>query len=72
MVESYPFEVPYILDEVSGYSYDDMDKIVDTLNELIMDKKLNEEVSRKQSELGIRLFSVEENIHQWKDFLNNL
>jgi hypothetical protein len=37
-----------------------------------MDKKLNEEVSRKQSELGIRLFSVEENIHQWKDFLNNL
>jgi glycosyltransferase involved in cell wall biosynthesis len=72
MVSQYPFEVPYILDEVVGYSYDDIDKIVDTLNQLIMDKKLNNEVSRKQTELGVRLFSVEKNIHQWKDFLNNV
>lgn len=72
MVEPYPFEVPYILDEVYGYSFDDDDKISNTLNQLIIDKNLNDEVSKKQVEVGMNLFSTEKNINQWKDFLNNL
>jgi hypothetical protein len=42
------------------------------LNNLLVDKKLNEEVSKKQIEVGFNLFSVEKNINNWQEFLNNL
>jgi hypothetical protein len=71
-VEPYPFEVPDILDHVSGFYYDDIDSISDMLNNLLVDKKLNEEVSKKQIEVGFNLFSVEKNINNWQEFLNNL
>ena len=71
-VEPYPFEVPDILDRVYGYYYDDVNSISDKLNNLLVDKKLNEEVSKKQIEVGFDLFSVEKNINNWQEFLNNL
>lgn len=71
-VEPYPFEVPDILDEINGYYFDDVDSIVNALNMLLEDKNINEQISKKQIELANKLFSVEENGHLWKEFLNNL
>jgi glycosyltransferase involved in cell wall biosynthesis len=71
-VEPYPFEVPYILDEINGYYLDDVDSIVNTLNILLEDNDINEQISNNQIELADNLFSVEKNINKWNDFLNNL
>lgn len=72
LVSPYPFEVPFILDEVEGYYFDETEKIIEKLNELIENKSLNAKISEKQVNLAINLFSVEKNIQNWKEFLNNL
>lgn len=72
LVQSYPFEVPYILDEINGYYFDETEKIIEKLKELIENKTLNSEISKKQIELATNLFSVEKNIQKWKEFLNSL
>ena len=72
LIQPYPFEVPYILDEIDGYYYDDVNDIIKKLRELIDDKDHNQRISQKQIELATNMFSVEKNINQWNTFLNNL
>ena len=72
LVRNYPFEVPYLLDEINGFYGDDIIDIKNKLQLLIDYKKLNEDVSLKQKELAKKLFSVEHNINLWKEFLENL
>lgn len=72
IVSKYPFEVPYILDEIDGYYGDDIIDIKNKLRLLIDDRKLNEEMSIKEISLGKKLFSAEQNMYLWKDFFNSL
>jgi len=72
LVSKYPFEVPYILDEINGYYGDEILDIKNKLQLLINNKKLNEEISIKQKMLGKKHFSAEQNMCLWKDFLNSL
>lgn len=72
LVEPYPFEVPFILDEINGFYFDDVANIVSKLEELMNDKVLNDQISKKQIDLATSLFSVEKNINQWNDFLKNI
>lgn len=71
-VMKYPFEVPFILDEINGLYYDNVDEIIDKLNLLITNDVLNQELSKRQRKLASKLFSVEENIHLWQHFLETL
>jgi hypothetical protein len=72
IVSKYPFEVPYILDEIEGFYGDDVTDIKNKLQILIDDRKLNEEMSIKEISLGKKLFSAEQNMYLWKDFFNSL
>ena len=72
IVSKYPFEVPYILDEIEGFYGDDLTDIKNKLQVLLDDRKLNEEMSIKEISLGKKLFSAERNMYLWKDFFNNL
>lgn len=72
IVSKYPFEVPYILDEIGGFYGDDLTDIKNKLQVLLDDRKLNEEISIKEISLGKKLFSAERNMCLWKDFFNSL
>lgn len=71
-VEPYPFEVPFILDEMDGFYFDNVEDIISKFKELMNDKVLNNKISEKQIELATNLFSAEKNINQWNDFLKNI
>ncbi len=71
-IEPYPFEVPFILDEIGGFHFDNVDDIISKFKELMNDKVLNDQISEKQIELATNLFSVEKNVNQWNDFLKNI
>jgi hypothetical protein len=72
IVSKYPFEVPYILDEIGGFYGDDITDIKNKLQILLDDRKLNQEMSIKEISLGKKLFSAEQNMYLWKDFFNSL
>lgn len=72
LVEPFPFEVPFILDTVGGFYEDNLEQIILTTEKLLSDRSLNDQISKKQSEIAVNMFSVEKNIHQWGDFLNSL
>lgn len=72
IVSKYPFEVPYMLDEIDGFYGDSLVDIKNKLQLLLDDRKLNEEMSLKQISLGKKLFSAEQNMYLWKDFFNSL
>jgi len=72
IVSKYPFEVPYILDEIGGFYGDDLTDIKNKLQVILDDRKLNEEMSIKEISLGKKLFSAERNMYLWKDFFNSL
>lgn len=71
-VDKYPFEVPDILDLIDGFYFDSVDEIVFQLKKISSNTQLMEDISKKQQILADKMFSVEENIYQWKDFLNSL
>lgn len=72
IVSKYPFEVPYILDEIEGFYGDNVTDIKSKLQVLLADRKLNEEMSVREISLGKKLFSAEQNMYLWKDFFNSL
>lgn len=72
LINSFPFEVPLILDMISGYHYNDINDISNQFNILLNDISLNNEISKKQIEIGNMLFSAEYNKHEWTNFLNTL
>lgn len=72
IVSKYPFEVPYMLDEIDGFYGDSLVDIKNKLQLLLDDRKLNEEMSIKEISLGKKLFSAERNMYLWKDFFNSL
>lgn len=72
IVSKYPFEVPYMLDEIDGFYGDSLVDIKNKLQLLLDDRKLNEEMSLKEISLGKKLFSAEQNMYLWKDFFNSL
>lgn len=72
LIEPYPFEVPELLDDISGFYHDDVELIIKRIQELLSNRDLNGLVSGEQIKFATEIFSVEKNIYKWSDFLNNL
>ena len=68
----YPSEVCQILDRVKSLYKSDLNEIVKILNQLLNDVSYVNDVSQHQMKVAEELFSVEKNIDQWKNFLNNI
>jgi hypothetical protein len=72
LIDKFPLEVPSILDMFGGYHYNNINDISDQFKKLLDDTSLNDEISKKQIEIGTKLFSAENNKHEWDKFLNSI
>ena len=71
-IGKYPSEVCDILSKVSSLYSNNIEEICEIVQKILQNDEYARQISDKQIKVATEMFSVEQNINLWKDFLNSL
>lgn len=71
-IGKYPSEVCDILSKVESLYSNNIKEICEIVQKILENKDYAKEISEKQIKIATEMFSVEQNIKLWENFLNNL